>query len=88
MTEAEKEQPKTITNGARLSVDQRVSDLEIRLPEMSHARRLSPGRDIFLVGNLGTFLELGASKSGEWVHADGLQKDVAERKFEGGARTS
>ena len=83
MTEAEKEQPKTIINGARLSVDQRVSDLEIRLPEMSHARRLSPGRDIFLVGSLGTFLELGASKSGEWVHADGLQKMLRSGNLKG-----
>ena len=83
MTEGEKELPKTIINGARLSVDQRVSDLEIRLPEMSHARRLSPGRDVFLVGNLGTFLELGASKGGEWVHADGLQKMLRSRNLKG-----
>ena len=43
MTEGEEEQPKTIINGVRLSVDQSASDLEIRLPEMSHARRLLLG---------------------------------------------
>ena len=83
MTEGVKEKPNTTINGMKLSVDQRVSDLEIRLPEVSHARRLSPGRDVFLVGSLGTFLELGVSKSGEWVHADGLQKMLRSGNLKG-----